>query len=218
MAIRCAVITGYHGYDVIGFGELFASLPGVDAYIQALDVFLSSPDWNREAYDCLLFYFMPKHSVDDPGARKTMDRLAATMEKHAVGGKGIVVLHHAILSYQDWDLWTDLTGLADRGSFGYFDDQHLRLDIAQKDHPIVKSIGSWEMQDETYTLSEPTDGSNAIITTEFDPSMKTIAWTRSFRGAPVFCFESGHDAASWMDHNFREVLRRGILWSAGKLR
>ena len=170
-------------------------------------------------YDCLVFYFMPQHEASDGSLTKEMEQLAEILAKHTEAsrdsGKGIVVLHHAILAYPNWSLWTEVTGLANRADFKYFDDQRVRYEIADAANPITTDIESWEMLDETYTLSEPVDRSNSVVTTKYDPSMKTIAWTRTFRDARVFCFECGHDASSWMNHNFREVLRRGILWTSG---
>jgi type 1 glutamine amidotransferase len=47
-------------------------------------------------------------------------------------------------------------------------------------------------------------------------SMKHLAWTRTYQRSRVFCCQSGHGPAAWEDVNFREVLRRGIFWSAGR--
>jgi type 1 glutamine amidotransferase len=47
--------------------------------------------------------------------------------------------------------------------------------------------------------------------------MKTIGWTRQYKKSRVFCFESGHDNQTWVSPEFREVLRRGLLWCARKL-
>ena len=41
-SIRCAVITGGHGYDVLNFHRFFRGLVGVDAYIQHMDDFASA--------------------------------------------------------------------------------------------------------------------------------------------------------------------------------
>ena len=42
--MRVAVVTGGHSYDVIGLRDLFAGLPGVQAYVQSLDDFASSTE------------------------------------------------------------------------------------------------------------------------------------------------------------------------------
>jgi type 1 glutamine amidotransferase len=33
----------------------------------------------------------------------------------------------------------------------------------------------------------------------------------------VFCYQGGHDNRAYSHRNFQEVLRRGILWSAGRI-
>ncbi len=59
--------------------------------------------------------------------------------------------------------------------------------------------------------------SNVLLTVAHPQSMKTIAWTRRYKNARVFCYVLGHDNQAWTDSNFRTVLTRGIQWAAGKL-
>ena len=56
-----------------------------------------------------------------------------------------------------------------------------------------------------------------LLSVENDKSMKHIAWTRQHEKSRVFCFQSGHDNDTWANPNFREVLRRGIQWCAGRI-
>jgi type 1 glutamine amidotransferase len=46
--------------------------------------------------------------------------------------------------------------------------------------------------------------------------MKTIAWTRQYKNARVFCYQSGHDNQAYANPNFRKVVARGIHWLAGR--
>ena len=48
-------------------------------------------------------------------------------------------------------------------------------------------------------------------------SMKTLAWTRQYKNARVFCCQSGHDNQVFADSNFRTVIARGIQWLAGRI-
>jgi type 1 glutamine amidotransferase len=75
----------------------------------------------------------------------------------------------------------------------------------------------WEMTDETYTMNEPGDDSEVLLTTTHEKSMKSIGWVRRFKSSRVFCFQSGHDNESWNNAEFRKMLERGIRWSAGNL-
>ena len=47
--------------------------------------------------------------------------------------------------------------------------------------------------------------------------MRTLAWTRTHNNARVFCFQSGHDNQTWQNRAFREVLSRGIHWTARRI-
>lgn len=206
--VKLAVVTGSHPFDVPSFHKFFRSLDGVDAYIQHMEDFAGSSEDVRDGYDAVLFYHM---LMETPS-----DGVAAALEHLGETAQGIVVLHHAILAYPEWDVWTDLTGLADR-SFGFHPEQQLHIEIADADHVITKRLSAWDMGDETYTMAEPVGDNHVLLTADHEKSMKSIAWTRRHNKSRVFCYQSGHDNVTWADANFREVLRRGVLWSAGRL-
>ena len=91
------------------------------------------------------------------------------------------------------------------------------MTIVSADHPITHGMTDFEMIDETYLMDEPGEGSEILLTTDHDVSMKNIAWVRQFRNARVFCYQSGHDNQTYADLNFRKVLERGIHWVTGRL-
>ncbi len=214
--VRLAVVTGGHPFDVVNFHRLFRRFVEVDAYVQHLEHFATSSQEVRDAYDAVLFYFMP---TQDP-TEERRDRHARTplsaLEALGQSEQGIVVLHHALLAYRTWPVWGELVGIGDR-TFGYQAGQTVPVEVADPDHPVTRGLAPWSMVDETYTMGEPGEGSTPLLSTDHPDSMKTLAWTRTHGRARVFCLECGHDNQTWMDHNFREVLRRGILWSAGRL-
>lgn len=211
--VKVAVITGRHGYDVPNFHQLFRSMSGVDAYIQHMEDFVTSAEQARQSYDVILFYFMPRKGPGAADLTPYEKRLIGMLERLGETNQGIVVLHHAILSYRDWPVWSEIVGIDDR-KFGYHPGQTLRIDIADADHPITAGLQPWEMGDETYTMDDAGAGSTVLLTTDHPKSMKTIGWTRQHEKARVFCLASGHDNVTWADTNFREVLRRGINWCA----
>jgi len=210
-----AVVTGSHPFDVPNFHKLFRGLDGVEAYVQHMEDFATSSEDIRDSYDAVLFYHMIMDTPAD-GEAWGAGQPKSVLEHLGETDQGIVVLHHAILAYPEWDLWTDLTGLADR-SFDFHPEQQLKIEIANTDHPITAGLSAWDMGDETYTMAEPVGDNQILLTTEHEKCMHTIAWTRQFKKSRAFCFQSGHDNVTWADPNYREVLRRGILWSAGKL-
>ncbi|HDZ20417.1 hypothetical protein LCGC14_0161770 [marine sediment metagenome] len=205
--VKLAVVTGSHPFDVPNFHTLFRGLDGVAAYIQHMEDFATSPEDIRDGYDAVLFYHM---LMETPS-----DGVAAALEHLGETSQGLFVLHHAILAYPQWQLWTDITRLVDR-SFGFHPEQQLHIEIADADHPVTAATAAWDMGDETYTMPDPTD-THVLATTEHDKCMKTIAWAHQHKNARVFCFQSGHDNVTWADANFQTILQRGILWTAGKL-
>jgi len=207
--LRVAVVTGGHAFDVLKFHELFRTLAGVDAYIQHMEDFITTPEAVRDQYDTVVFYHMLMPGPE--GAIKTALERVGTTEQ------GIVVLHHALLAHPEWDLWSEVVGIANR-KFWFYHDQQIKVQVVSTQHPITRDLQSWEMVDETYTMADAAEGSEILLTVDHPKSMKTIGWTRQFKKARVFCLESGHDNQAWANPNFREVLRRGISWSARRLR
>ena len=122
--------------------------------------------------------------------------------------QGVLVLHHALLAFRQWNFWSNLVGIAERG-MGYHHDQTIQVDIANPDHPITHGLHPWTMTDETYTINNATSQNNDILLTTHHPqSMHTLAWTRQFKQARVFCYQSGHNHTAFNDPNFRAVLQR----------
>ena len=216
--VRTAVVTGGHTYDVPKFHQLVRSLEGVEAYVQHLDDYASSTDEALASYEAVVFYFYPVQPAvpTDEGHEWFEGKPKSTLEKLGATGQGIVVLHHAILAWPEWDFWKRLVGIEDR-TFTYDFDQHVRIEVANAAHPITKGLTSWDMIDEAYGMRGAGQGSEVLLTCKHPRNIPTIAWTRQSGKSRVFCFQAGHDPQSWSNPNFREVLRRGILWSAGKL-
>lgn len=224
--IKTAVVTGAHSFNVLDFHRLFRGLDGVDAYIQHMDDFSSAPQEVRDSYDAVVLYiFFHPYSVGDQGRGKPQDAeepwFFARKPKEAIEHlgdtqQGIVVLHHALLAYPDWSLLNQLVGIEDRSFDAHF-DQRLRIDVADRRHPITEGMASWEMGDESYTMADAKEGSEILLTTEHPKSLNTIGWVRKHKKARVFCFQSGHDNQTWQEAGFREVLQRGIHWVSRRI-
>jgi len=207
-AVKVAVLTGGHAYDVPNFDKLFQSLAGIQTTIQTMEAFFALPAAQRDAYDALLFYHMLMPTPTG-SAKEALEHLGSTEQ-------GLLVLHHALLAYPQWPVWSEIVGIADR-KFGYHHDQKLHVNVTSVRHPITEGLKSWDMIDESYTMADAGQGSEILLTTDHPKSMKTIGWTRQHKKSRVFCFESGHDNQTWVSPDFREVLRRGLLWCARKL-
>lgn len=214
---KVAVVTGGHKYDVLNFHALFRSMSReTDVYIQGMDDFASAPEADRDSYDAVVFYIMLMNGPMDEGLPWYAGRPKSTLEHLGLTRQGILVLHHAILAYPQWPVWSEIVGIADR-QFGYHIGESIHVQVADTSHLITEGIEPWDMVDETYTMADAGEGSHVLLSVDHPKSMKHIAWTRPYRNSRVFCLQSGHDNATWAVLNFRKILSRGIQWCAGRI-
>ena len=214
--LRVAVITGGHSYDVPNFHALFRALPGVDALIQHLDDFASSPQEVRDAYAVLLFYFMPVNAPLDEGREWFQGKPREALERIGRTRQGVVLLHHSLVAHRDWPFWSQISGVK-WGEFDYHIGENVPVEIASPNHPVTRGLKPFEIIDETYEMAGAGTGSEVLLATSHPKSMRTLAWTRKHENARIFCLQLGHDDRAWKNEDFREVLRRGIAWTAEKL-
>ncbi len=219
--IKTAVITGGHEYDVAGFQSMLRSLPEIDAYPQNLWDFVFDPARGPGTYDVLVFfnYHQSTPAESDgksvPGTSKQNGAIRETLEGLGDGDQGIFLLHHALKAFADWPLWRELSGMRTRGEMGsYALDQTVHIDVADTEHPVTATLEPWDIVDETYDIDDADEDSHILLTTDHPRSMKTIAWTRTFGKARVFCYQSGDDNQAYSNPGFRTVVGRGIQWLA----
>ena len=205
---KVAVIQDWHPYDVISFQNMLDSMSEFKFYVQNIDV-LAEDKENLPKYDAFLFYGLGL-KLPEPGSaveKFSTDFLGSTKA-------GIVLLHHAILYYNGWGIWDEITGFESR-SMTYHPEQNVNFTIADAEHPITKGLKPFALVDETYKMSNAK--AEPLIVTDHELSLSNVAWARQYRESKVFCYASGHDANSYNNDTFREVVRRGLLWSMGKI-
>ena len=207
--IPVAVVTGHHNFDVPGFQRLLNSMPEIDFYLQDLDNFVSDEGGFNKNYQAVIFYNFHQlvPSANDPRDAK----LIQTINQITENGQGLLVLHHAILAFPEWDVWNQSVGIPNR-NFEYANDQIVQTDIITQGHPITTGLQGWQMVDEIYGMNDVSRNSNIILTTTHPKSMQFLAWTRQYKNSRVFCYQSGHDDRAFSDMNFRQVISQGLDW------
>lgn len=212
--IQVAVVTGGHSFQVPPFYDVFRAMPDVDFYPQALDEFTADAQL-APAYDVVVFYNMHQAKPGD-ALSWHQGRYFQTLEELGGETQGICVLHHGLLAFPEWPLWSELVGMENRTLRAFHHDQQVSVEVADPTHPITQGLSSWTMLDETYEMADAdaADGNQILLTTDHPKSMRTLAWTRTHRGSRVFCFQCGHDTLTYDDPNFRRVLHNGIRWLA----
>ncbi len=213
--IKTAVITGEHDYDVVGFQSMLRSLPEIEAYPQNMWDFVTDPARGPGTYDVLVFFNWHQSTPAEEDG-KFEAAMKETLECLGDGDQGIFLLHHALMAFPGWPLWRELSGMRQRGEIPHALDQTVHIDVADTEHPITAALEPWDIVDETYDIDDADEDSHILLTTDHPRSMKTIAWTRTFGKARVFCHQSGDDNQAYSNPGFRTVVGRGIQWLAGR--
>src|SRR6516164_4201036 len=145
-AVRGLLITGGHDHET-SFYTLFHGYEDL-ARVPVSSSAAAFQNDLRGKYDVLIMYDFTR-DLKETGKKNLRDFVES--------GKGIVVLHHALLNYQEWPWWyEDVVGgsyrLRKEGnipSSTYKGDQQIPV-TAEGDHPITREIGPFQVVDETY--------------------------------------------------------------------
>lgn len=218
--IRILVVTGGHGYKTEQFNQMLATLgPEITYQIAELpgayDMFLPE---NRNKYDVLVFYHM---------WQKITDEQAKVFEECIREGKPVVALHHSICAYDDWSGYWDIIGgkyfhkpTTFRGTEykpgSYIHDLHFNVKVVNPRHTVTKGVAGFEIFDETYKGYWVEEGVTPLLTTDEQSSTPTIGWAKKYGKAKIVVLQSGHDAPTFENVNFRKLLKQAIVWVSKK--
>lgn len=216
---RVLVVTGGHDFEKEPFFKLFEDNPDITfkavehPNAQVLLKANAAKDW-----DVLLLYDMYQ-PISDEGKRDFVARLK--------DGKGLVVLHHAIASYQKWPEYariigaryylekTVVNGLEKPASL-WQHDVKIAVRVADAHHPVTQGVKDFEIHDETYKLFDVAADTHTLLATDQPLSNKEIAWAKTYEKSRIVYIQSGHDHLAYENPNFQRLLRQAIQWVAGK--
>ena len=212
--LQVAVLVENHPYDVMEFQLMLDSFSGCKCYVQPVDLFVQ--DETRKKYDTVLWYNINWDPPKEDGVLKKY-----LENEIGESSQGIALIHHALLNFQNWDLYTQICGLKERGAnvgFKYTQNETVASRILESSHPITEGISDFAITDETYRIGEPEEPGNTIlISTDCKTSMNSLAWVRQYKNSRVFSYASGHDGKVYRDENYRKIIERALRWTAGRI-
>lgn len=214
-ALKVAVVTGGHTFDVPGMYAFWRTFDGIDAYLQSLE------DWSddvanvRDDYDCVVFYNMHQFTPTD-NEPWPFHKVKTALEQLGETNQGIVIWHHALVAFPEWPRWREITGIADTSVEVAF-DQPIPVTVEAPDHPIVAGVCDFISVDETYDMAEPVGDMTVLLRAHYPKQMSAVGWTRTFGNARVFCLQLGHDNQSWANPNMRAIVGNAVHWTANRL-
>jgi type 1 glutamine amidotransferase len=216
---RVLVVTGGHAFETNRFFQVFKDNPDISfrtvqhPNAHALLKTDAAKDW-----DVLVLYDMHQEITDEAKA----DFVARLKE-----GKGLVVLHHAIASYQQWPEYAKIIGAryylaktvvngVEKARSAYKEGVNIDIHIADSKHPITQGLSDFTVHDETYKLFDVADECHPLLTTEEPLSNKVIAWAKTYETARVVYIQSGHNHTAYENPNYRKLVAQAIKWAAAK--
>jgi type 1 glutamine amidotransferase len=215
--IRVLIVTGGHDFEHEQFFKVFSDNPEIT--FKAAE----HPNAHRELeagsaanYDALVAYDM--HQAISEQAKADL----LTWLKQ---GKGLVVLHHAMASYQKWPEYAKIIGAhyylektsvdgVEKARSIYQHDLHFPVHIVDPNHPVTRGVPDFEIHDETYNLFDVASDVHPLLTTSDPHSNKVIGWAKTYGPARVVCLQSGHDHFAYENPNYQRIVRQAIRWAA----
>ena len=134
-------------------------------------------------------------------------------------GKGLVALHFACSSFQEWDEYGKLLGRVwKKGIGGHGPRGPFTVKIETPDHPITRGIGAFEMNDELYARLSGDEPITVLASADSDWSKKTepILWVKHYGKGRVVHNVLGHDVKARRTPPYPTLLKRSVAWAAGR--
>ncbi|MCP5116743.1 MAG: ThuA domain-containing protein [bacterium] len=210
--VRVLVVTGGHTYETSFYG-LFEGQPDIKATVDPHPKPYRRGDL-RPRYDVLVLYDSMQEI--DEQERKN---LTAFVE----GGKGVVLLHHALVDYSDWQWWYEEVVAArwlkyQRKPLKWKTTWKHDVDIAAypvAEHPVVEGVGKFTVNDETYKGMWFSPDVKVLLKTDHPTSDGPLVWISPYEKSRVVSIELGHGRKAHEHPSYRRLVRNAILWAAG---
>ncbi len=164
-------------------------------------------------YDVLVMY-----NRSDSLSATSMENLKSFLES----GKGVVILHHALGSYNDWEWWwRDVVAgkyqMKDTDDFPkstYKLGERISVSAVEK-HPITVEMEAFEFQDETYKKLWISPEAQILYKTDNPTSDGPVAWISPYANSRVIVLQPGHTNVAHKNKYYRALVHRAIIWSSG---
>jgi type 1 glutamine amidotransferase len=220
--IKVLVVTGGHGFQAEPFFQMFQDNPDITYATATQDK--AAEAYEREdllSYDVVVLYDSPSTITEEQKAR-----FLSLFDK----GVGVIVLHHALLSYQDWPEYERIAGgkyvldpekerdptvrgsncWNDPGKTGCKPDVTIPVRIVARDHPVTAALSAFALTDELYLDVHMQPDIVPLAATDDE----VLVWAREQGRSRVVATMLGHGPPAYGDPSFRKLLAQSIRWVA----
>lgn len=211
--LQLLVVTGGHAYAT----TFYTVFEGADDlhWDHAVSNHEAFRDDLRSKYDVLALYDF---------SNEISETERTHLRDFVEGGKGIVVLHHAIADYQSWEWWyKEVVGgkylLKPEGAMAASTYKHDEEQCVKAvvNHPITAGLGALHLWDETYKGMWISPDVKVLLRTDNPTSDGPVAWISPYSKSRVVYVELGHGPTAHLYPAYRTLVQNAIRWSAGRL-
>ena len=210
--VRGLVVTGGHDHET-SFYTLFEGHNDLGSMPVASSSTAFQSDL-RGKYDVVIMYDFSR-DLNEAGKKNLRDFVES--------GKGIVVLHHALLNYQEWPWWYQETvggryRLKPEGGHPASSvKNNQQIDVTPEgEHPVTAGIGAFQIEDETYKGMYFSPQDRPLLTTTNPNSDRVLAWIGPCTTSRVVAIQLGHGPTAHRNPSYRALVHNAILWAAGR--
>jgi type 1 glutamine amidotransferase len=171
----------------------------------------------RDKFDVLIMYNLNQNPDET---------IKKNFKNFVEAGKGLIVLHHAIATYNSWQWWYEevvggrylMQPDGDLPSSNYMSHQEI-IAIPVGKHPITSSLNGLpvHLYDETYKNMWLSPKINVILQTNLYTSDKPLIWISPYEKSRVVVVIPGHGWGAHFNLGFRYLLKNAILWVANEI-
>jgi type 1 glutamine amidotransferase len=215
---KVLVVTGGHGFDREPFFAMFRDNAEI-SFTAAEHNKTNASVYERDdllSYDTVVLYDMPREITD---AQK--GRFLSLFDR----GIGLVVLHHALVSYQSWPEYEQIIGGRYQEpepnkpgrvteAVGWQHDAEVPVVIVATNHPVTAGLKNFTLHDEIYWGFRVGSDVTPLITTTHPKSGKPLGWSRTEGKSRVVFLQLGHGKEAFASENYRQLVAQAIRWTA----
>jgi type 1 glutamine amidotransferase len=199
-APRVLLVTGGHNYDN-SFHSLFDDNVDVKSNPKAFDSDM------RRNYDVLVLYDM---------ADNLTEKQKTNLMNFAGAGKGVLILHHAICSYNDWPWYREFVGgayLMKSSTYKHDEDMNVKVTLQ---HAVTAGLHDMRIHDETYHGMWISPEAKVLLQTDNPTSDGPLAWISAYDKSRVVYIQLGHGKEAHRNSGYRQLIKNALEWCAGK--
>jgi len=212
-ALRVLLVTGGHDHES-SFYAVFEGHRDLRVNVDPHPVAFRND--LRKSYDVLVLY-------DTIQADQLPESHRQNLRDFVESGKGVVVLHHAIADFQQWEWWwKEVVGgrYILNGEPGYPASKYLHdVDLVvtpKTGHPIVKGLPPMRLFDETYHYVWHREDVQVLLTVSHPTSDADIAWVSPYSRSRVVYIQPGHGRETHESPWYRQLVHNAIAWAGGR--